>query len=78
MIILTDAAPNDSQRILPSQDSPFGHDYSDDISVNDAANEVRALRDKRNTCISRFMGNDAAANSAEKIYRKEFTKNTSY
>ena len=41
VIILTDAAPNDSQRILPSQDSPFGHDYSDDISVNDAAEEVR-------------------------------------
>lgn len=46
VIILTDAAPNDSQRILPSQDSPFGHDYSDDISVNDAAEEVRALRAK--------------------------------
>lgn len=74
VIILTDAAPNDSQRILPSQDSPFGHDYSDDISVNDAANEVRALRDKGIHVSAVFMGNDAAANSAEKIYGKEFTR----
>lgn len=74
VIILTDAAPNDSQRILPSQDSPFGHDYSDDISVNDAAEEVRALRAKGIHVSAVFMGNDAAANSAEKIYGKEFTR----
>ena len=74
VIILTDAAPNDSQRIMPSQDSPFGHDYSDDISVNDAAEEVRALRAKGIHVSAVFMGNDAAANSAEKIYGKEFTR----
>lgn len=74
VIILTDAAPNDSQRILPSQDSPFGHDYSDDISVNDAAEEVRALRAKGIHVSAVFMGNDAAVNSAEKIYGKEFTR----
>ena len=56
VIILTDAAPNDSQRILPSQDSPFGHDYSDDISVNDAAEEVRALRAKGIHVSAVFMG----------------------
>ena len=44
------------------------------ISVNDAANEVRALRDKGIHVSAVFMGNDAAANSAEKIYRKEFTR----
>ena len=53
---------------------PFGHDYSDDISVNDAAEEVRALRAKGIHVSAVFMGNDAAANSAEKIYGKEFTR----
>ena len=76
VIILTDAAPNDSQRILPSQDSPFGHDYSDDISVL-MMQPMRYVH----CVIKEYMYQlflwemMRLLNSAEKkIYRKEFTR----
>ena len=42
-LLLTDASPNDSRRIPPGGDYPFGRDYADAPAVEDAAREVRAL-----------------------------------
>lgn len=73
-IILTDAAPNDSQRILSSEHAPLGRSYEDDVSVRDTASEVRALRANGIHVSAVFMGNDAAAHNAAQIYGKEFTR----
>lgn len=47
LLILTDAAPNDSQRILPSENAPFGSAYEEHAAIKDTAAEVRALRKRR-------------------------------
>ena len=47
VIILTDAAPNDSQRILPSENAPFGSAYEEHAAIKDTAAEVRVLRKRR-------------------------------
>ena len=33
LLILTDAAPNDSQRILPSENAPFGAAYEEHAAI---------------------------------------------
>ena len=74
LILLTDAEPNDSFRIQPSEKLPFGKDYGEETAVRDTAAEVRVLRQK-GICVSAvFMGTDAAALKAEKIYGKEYTR----
>ena len=47
LLILTDAAPNDSQRILPSENAPFGSAYEEHTAIKDTAAEVRVLRKRR-------------------------------
>ena len=74
MIFLTDAGPNDSLRIRPSSENPFGHDYGDKAAVRDTASEVRELRRRGLHVSAVFMGTDAAALNAETIYGKEYTR----
>ena len=74
LILLTDAEPNDSFRIQPSEQLPFGKDYGDEAAVDDTAAEVRALQ-RKGICVSAvFMGTDAGALKAERIYGKEYTR----
>ena len=44
LILLTDASPDDSHKILPSGKVPLSRDYDGQIGVDDTAEEVRALR----------------------------------
>ena len=74
LILLTDAEPNDSFRIQVSKELPFGKDYGEEAAVLDTASEVRVLR-RKGICVSAvFMGTDAEASNAEKIYGKEYTR----
>ena len=74
LLILTDAAPNDSQRILPSENAPFGSAYEEHTAIKDTAAEVRALRKNGIHVSAVFMGNDDKVTNAKQIYGKEFTR----
>ena len=68
VLLLTDASPNDSHRIPPGGAYPFGHDYADRAGVEDAAREVRALRQKNVRVAAVFTGEDRSAGDAAEIY----------
>ena len=74
LVFLTDASPNDSMRILPSDVNLFGHDYGDEIAVQDTADEVRMLRRNGLRVSAVVMGSDAGARNAAIIYGKEYTR----
>ena len=46
LILLTDASPADSHKILPTGKVPLSRDYDGQVGVEDTADEVRALRRK--------------------------------
>ena len=69
-LLLTDASPNDSRRIPPGGDYPFGRDYADAPAVEDAAREVRALRKQGIRVGAVFMGPSLNVPAAETIYGK--------
>ena len=68
LLLLTDAAPNDSHRIPPGGAYPFGRDYADEPAAEDAAREVRALRQKGVRVAAVFTGEDSSAGNAAMIY----------
>ena len=74
LILLTDASPNDSRRIPPSPDDPLGRDYGGSAGVEDAAAEVRALQRKGLRVSAVFMGEDASAAGASRIYGKNMAR----
>ena len=74
LILLTDASPNDSRRIPPSPDDPLGRDYGGSVGVEDAAAEVRALQRKGLRVSAVFMGEDASAADASRIYGKNMAR----
>ena len=69
-LLLTDTSPNDSRRIPPGGDYPFGRDYADAPAVEDAAREVRALRKQGIRVGAVFMGPSLNVPAAETIYGK--------
>ena len=44
LIVLTDASPNDEQRMAPVSGAVRGKEYSGDAGIEDAAMEVRQLK----------------------------------
>ena len=74
LILLTDASPNDSRRVPPSPDDPLGRDYGGSAGVEDAAAEVRALQRKGLRVSAVFMGEDASAADASRIYGKNMAR----
>lgn len=74
LLLLTDASPNDSRRIPPGGEYPFGHDYADAPAVEDAAREVRALGRQGVRVGAVFMGPDCNAPAAETIYGKSLAR----
>jgi len=73
ILLLTDAGPNDSRRIPPTPQEPFGHDYADEPAVADAAREVRALRRQGYRVAAVCMGSGGAQNAGT-IYGKSFAR----
>lgn len=74
LLLLTDASPNDSRRIPPGGEYPFGRDYADAPAVEDAAREVRALGRQGVRVGAVFMGPDCNAPAAETIYGKSLAR----
>ena len=74
LILLTDASPNDSRRVPPSPENPLGHEYGGSYGVDDAAAEVRQLRQKGLRVSAVFMGEDSSIPAAERIYGKNLAR----
>ena len=74
LILLTDASPNDSRRVPPSSENPLGHEYGGSYGVDDAAAEVRQLRQKGLRVSAVFMGEDSSIPAAERIYGKNLAR----
>ena len=60
LILLTDASPDDSRKILPSGKIPLSRDYDGQTGVDDTAEEVRALRQQGIRVAAVFMGENAS------------------
>lgn len=74
ILLLTDAAPNDSRRIPPGGKYPFGHDYAGAPAVEDAAREVRALERNGAHVGAVFMGPSLNIPAAETIFGKKLAR----
>lgn len=74
LLILTDASPNDSQRIPMGEGNPLGREYEGPAAVEDTAREVRALRRRGVRVAAVFMGRDANAADASTIYGKSMAR----
>ena len=61
LILLTDASPNDSRKILPTGKVPLSRSYDGEAGVQDTAEEVRALRQQGVRVAAVFMGENASA-----------------
>lgn len=74
LILLTDASPNDSHKILPSGKIPLSRDYDGQPGIDDTAAEVRALRAKGVRVAAVFMGENASVPAANAIYGRDLAR----
>ena len=74
LILLTDASPDDSHKILPSGKVPLSRDYDGQIGVDDTAEEVRALRAQGIRVAAVFMGENASVPAANAIYGRDLAR----
>ena len=74
LLLLTDASPNDSRRIPPGREFPFGRDYADAPAVEDAAREVRALERQGCHVGAIFMGPSLNIPAAETIFGRKLAR----
>ena len=74
LILLTDASPDDSHKILPSGKVPLSRDYDGQIGVDDTAEEVRALRAQGIRVAAVFMGENASVPAANAIYGRDHAR----
>ena len=74
LILLTDASPDDSRRILPTGQSPLSRSYDGAAGVADTAEEVRALRQRGIRVAAVFMGENVSAPDARTIYGHDLVR----
>lgn len=74
VLILTDASPNDSQRIPPAGTLPVSRDYGDEAAVADTAAEVKALRRQGFRVGAVFFGLNRDVPALKTIYGNEFVR----
>ena len=74
LILLTDASPDDSHKILPSGKVPLSRNYDGQAGVDDTAAEVRALRQRGIRTAAVFMGETAAVPAANAIYGRDLAR----
>ncbi len=74
LILLTDASPNDSHKIPPSGKIPLPRAYEGSSGVEDAAEEVRALRRKGIRVGAVFMGESVSVPAAELIFGRDLAR----
>ena len=74
MILLTDASPDDSRKILPTGKVPLSRSYDGEAGVQDTAEEVRALRQQGVRVAAVFMGENVSASDARMIYGQDLVR----
>ena len=74
LILLTDASPDDSHKILPSGKVPLSRDYDGQAGIDDTANEVRALRAQGVRVAAVFMGENESVPAANAIYGRDLAR----
>ena len=74
LILLTDASPNDSRKIPHDGRIPLSREYGGKAGVEDAADEVRALRRQGVRVAAVFMGPGASAPDAELIFGRDLVR----
>lgn len=74
LIVLTDASPNDEQRMAPVSGAVRGKEYSGDAGIEDAAMEVRQLKKQGIKVMAVFYGLDSDLEGARKIYGSSFVR----
>lgn len=73
LLILTDASPNDSEKI-PVPGSPVGKDYGEEAAVADTTAEVKALRKQGFRVGAIFFGLNRDVPALKAIYGQEFVR----
>ena len=71
LVLLTDASPDDSHKVPPTEKIPLSRDYDGDLGIQDTAEEVRALRRLGIRVAAVFMGQTANLPNAQKIYDRD-------
>ena len=74
LIVLTDASPNDEQKMAPVSGAVRGKEYSGDAGIEDAAMEVRQLKKQGIKVMAVFYGLDSDLEGARKIYGSSFVR----
>ena len=74
LILLTDASPDDSRKILPTGKVPLSRSYDGEAGVQDTAEEVRALRQQGVRVAAVFMGENVSASDARTIYGQDLVR----
>ena len=74
LILLTDANPDDSRKILPTGKVPLSRSYDGEAGVQDTAEEVRALRQQGVRVAAVFMGENASAPDARTIFGQDLVR----
>ena len=74
LILLTDASPDDSRKILPTGKVPLSRSYDGEAGVQDTAEEVRALWQQGVRVAAVFMGENASAPDARTIYGQDLVR----
>ena len=74
LLLLTDASPNDSHKIPPSDRVPLSRDYDGPAAVQDTAAQVRTLRQRGIRVAAIFMGESASFPDARTIYGRDLVR----
>lgn len=74
LILLTDASPDDSRKILPTGKVPLSRSYDGEAGVQDTAEEVRTLRQQGVRVAAVFMGENTSAPDARTIYGQDLVR----
>ena len=74
LLLLTDASPDDSNKILPSGKIPLSRDYDGQVGVDDTAEEVRTLRTQGVRVAAVFTGENTSVPAANTIYGRDLAR----
>lgn len=74
LLLLTDASPDDSHKILPSGKIPLSRDYDGQVGVDDTAEEVRTLHAQGVRVAAVFTGENTSVPAANTIYGRDLAR----
>ena len=74
LIVLSDASPNDDQKIAGEGRLAFSREYGGREGVEDAAAEVRALKAGGIRVVCVFTGTDRELDNARRIYGRDLIR----